>query len=151
MGDDENRKKSYREVLDKLPRDNLTAIMLDLYIETGQPNQKLDDLINEWILNTFKEKAKPKLILEKSYRKASEYPRPDLPRFAEANRQTERVSLRLPPDLLAKIDEVAEAAGMNRTEWFKIAAIRQLSASEPELTAENQSDKSLPDPDLAKK
>lgn len=47
----------------------------------------------------------------------------------------DRVTLRLPNDLLERVDQAAAALGMHRSAWLRMAAERQLEACQSERLA----------------
>jgi len=55
------------------------------------------------------------------YRKANQLPDPSKPPDAEINRTKQQLKLRLPPSLIAEVEEAAEDANVSRNEWLERA------------------------------
>jgi hypothetical protein len=65
------------------------------------------------------------------YRKKETLPFPDLPADHSRNRTKKQVNLRLPPDLLERVDEQCAAEGMDRTSWIERALETMLELGPP--------------------
>lgn len=54
-------------------------------------------------------------------------PRPDLPRWAEQNRTTQLLQVRIPPDLKAALEQSAKNLNQSKTEWVREALEHHLA------------------------
>lgn len=73
--------------------------------------EKLKDLIDE-----TKPSTPPKA--KRAYRRASELPDPQKSRFAEVNRLTKAVSVRVDADMERNIDAASRARGLDKSTWL---------------------------------
>lgn len=115
--------------------DGSTAFMLDIDLIDKDSGERCTHTVTVWqningalrlqvgneeitLFKTEDNYESPTGPVKRIYRCSSNYKDADRPRYAEINRTTKRISLRVGSCLLADIDACAESEGINRNTWL---------------------------------
>lgn len=90
---------------------------------------KIEKLVD---IKTTTPSDKTKKPLRRKYRRAADYGN-DLPRYAEINRSTVSAAVRFSPEMVRKMDEAAERAGLKRVQWISRTVEKFLDSNKVKL------------------